>query len=132
MRAVGDIHIYVTDFAAALRFYREGLGLVVVEEEFSRTTPFAVLDFPVAGGSSIRLFGGAEPWPPGARPDVGQYPTVRFDIVTDEFDSTLLQLLEHGGTQVGEVERYNGSRVVTIADPDGNTFELIEVPEEDD
>lgn len=132
MLTIGDVYVYVTDFNAALRFYRDGLGLAVVEEQLNAAAPFAVLDFPEDVGSSIRLFGGASPWPEGARPDVGQHPTIRFDVLTDEFDKLLLRLLEHGGAQAGEIETYGDLRVVTIADPDGNTFELIEVPADEE
>lgn len=131
MRAVGDIHIYVTDFDAALGFYRDGLGLAVVEQELSASSPFAVLEFP-DGGSAVRLLGGARAWPPETRPDVGEHPTIRFDVITDEFDTLLLRAAERGGMQIGDIETYDGMRVVTLADPDGNTFELIEVPGDDD
>lgn len=129
MLAVGDVHVYVADFNLALRFWEDGLGLRVIEREVSRAAAFAVLEFP-DGGPALRLFGGAEPWAPGERPDVGSRPTVRFDLVTSEFDRTLVRALDHGGRQIGAVERYSGARVVTLADPDGNTFELLEVPEE--
>ena len=39
------------------------------------------------------------------------------------------QCPRHGGEQVDEIESYHDLRVVTLADPDGNTFELVEVPE---
>jgi len=127
MLAISDIYVYVTDFAVALRFYRDGLGLTVAEQETSAASSFALLDFS-DGGPSIRLFGGVEPWPLGQRPPAEARPTVRFDIATDDFDGTLSRLLECGGEQADEIEEYDGLRVVTVADPDGNTFELVEVP----
>jgi predicted enzyme related to lactoylglutathione lyase len=130
MLSIGDVHIYVHDFNLALRFWADGLGLKVVDKEVSSASAFALLEF-AAAGPAIRLFGGAEPWPENARPAVGTRPTVRFDIVASDFDATLVRLIECGGTQVGEIEAYGGSRVVTIADPDGNTFELLEVPEDE-
>jgi catechol 2,3-dioxygenase-like lactoylglutathione lyase family enzyme len=130
MLAIGDLHVYVHDFERALRFWSEGLGLKVVEKELSQASAFALLEFP-GGGSAIRLFGGAEPWPEDMRPLVALRPTVRFDVVTVDFDATLVRLMENGGRQVDEVETYGKSRVVTIADPDGNTFELLEVPEDE-
>jgi predicted enzyme related to lactoylglutathione lyase len=131
MLSVGDIHIYVCDFNLALRFWADGLGLNIVEKEVSSASAFALLEFPGAG-PAIRLFGGAEPWPRGERPEVGTRPTIRFDVVTTDFDETLVRLMECGGRQIGEIEAYGGSRVVTIADPDGNTFELLEVPEDEE
>jgi predicted enzyme related to lactoylglutathione lyase len=131
MLAIGDIHIYVHDFNLALRFWADGLELRVVEKEVSQASAYALLEFPGAG-PAIRLFGGAQPWPEDERPDVGTRPTIRFDVVTTAFDDTLVRLMESGGRQVGEIEAYGGSRVVTIADPDGNTFELLEVPEDEE
>ncbi len=129
MLFVGDIHIYVSDFTLALRFWADGLRLRVVEKEVSRSSAYARLDFPT-GGSSIRLLGPVEPWPPGDRPLPDAYPTVRFDITTTDFDDTLVRLIDHGGRPVDEIETYNGLRAVTIADPDGNIFELLEISEE--
>ena len=131
MLAIGDIHVFVHDFNLALRFYGDGLGLEIAEKQVSSGSAYALLEFP-AGGPAIQLSGGAEPWPEGERPEVGARPTVRFDMVTADFDATLIRVTEHGGRQVGEIESYGGSRVVTVADPDGNTFDLIEVPEDTD
>jgi predicted enzyme related to lactoylglutathione lyase len=129
MLAIGDIHIFVHDFTLALRFWADGLGLKVVDKEISSASAFALLEFPIAG-PAIRLFGGAEPWPEDTRPD--NHPAIRFDLVASDFDAALVRLIENGGRQIGEIETYGNSRVVTIADPDGNTFELLEVPEDAD
>ncbi|MFO0839481.1 MAG: VOC family protein [Phycisphaerae bacterium] len=129
MLAIGDIHIFVHDFELALRFYRDGLSLRVAEREVSAHSAFARLDFP-DGGPSIRLFGSVEAWPESTRPAVGTRPTIRFDVTVSDFDATLVRLLEAGGKQADEIEAYGGIRVVTIADPDGNTFELLELPRE--
>lgn len=130
MLAINDIHVYVADFPTALRFYGDGLDLAVVQHVPSATSPFAVLEFP-DGGPSICLFGGAERWPAGQRPPAGSRPTVRFDITTDDFEGTLARLTECGGEVIEPIEEYEGLRVVTVADPDGNTFELLEVPREE-
>jgi catechol 2,3-dioxygenase-like lactoylglutathione lyase family enzyme len=131
MLVVGDLHIYVSDFVGALRFWSDGLGLSVVEKETTEFSAFARLESP-SGGPSIRLFGVAEPWPEGERPLAGSRPTIRFDVMTDAFDETLVRLLENGGTQIDQIETYEGLRTVTIADPDANTFELVEVPPEEE
>ncbi len=130
MLFIGDVHVYVSDFTLALRFWADGLQLEIAEKEIGRHSGYARLDFP-DGGPSLRLLGPVEPWPPEVRPPIDLYPTIRFDITTSDFDATLARLLEHGGRQVGEVESYNGLRAVTIADPDDNMFELLELrPEE--
>lgn len=129
MLAVGDIHVFVSDFPLALRFWRDGLGLTVIEQQGATASPFAVLEVP-DGGPAIRLFGGVKPWGENERPPVGERPTVRFDITTSDFNGTLAALLDCGGQQLDEIEEYEGYRVVTVADPDGNSFELFEVPDE--
>jgi catechol 2,3-dioxygenase-like lactoylglutathione lyase family enzyme len=129
MLFIGDIHIYVSDFALALRFWAEGLGLHVIEKEVSPHSAYARLDFP-DGGPSIRLLGPVDPWQPDEQPSPDTRPDVRFDITTSDFDAVLARLLECGGRQVDEIESYENLRGVTIADPDANVFELLELPAE--
>jgi predicted lactoylglutathione lyase len=79
----------------------------------------------------VRLLG---PVPAGPEPRAGapvDAPTVRFDVTTSDFDAVLVRLMEHGGRQMDDIETYNGLRIVTMADPDGNLFELLEITEED-
>ncbi|MGD8450653.1 MAG: VOC family protein [Phycisphaerae bacterium] len=127
MLGIGDIHVYVSDFDAGLRFWAEGLGLSVAERQSSRYAASARLDFP-DGGPSLRLLAPVAPWAPGTRPEPGTLPGVAFDVTTDQFDAVLVRLLERGGRQESEIEAYEGLRMVTLADPDGNAFDLIEVP----
>lgn len=130
MLAIGDIHIYVSDFVRALRFWAEGLGLEASEKEVTPNSAYAVIDFP-DGGPSIRLLGPVDPWEPGTRPAAGSRPTIRFDITTTDFDGTLARLIDCGGQTLDPIEEYEGLRVVTVADPDGNSFELLEIPSKD-
>ncbi len=130
MLTIGDVYVFVSDFQRALRFWVDGLGLRLVEQEASPSSAFATLEFPDEG-PAIHLIGGAEPWETGERPEVGARPTIRFDLLTTEFDATLVRTLENGGQQLDEVESYNEMRGVTISDPDGNSFTLIEIPEND-
>ena len=129
MLTIGDIYLFVSDFPRALRFWRDGLQLELVEQEQSAAAAFAVLEFP-DGGPALRLLSGAAPWPEGERPEPGVQAGISFDVMTDEFDDLLVRLLEHGGSQAAEIESYNDLRVVTVADPDGNAFDLLEVMEE--
>ncbi len=130
MLTIGDVYVFVSDFKAALRFWVDGLGLHLVEQEASPSSAFATLEFPDEG-PAVHLIGGCEAWLEGERPEVGSRPTVRFDVLTTEFDATLVRVLDNGGQQVEEVESYNDMRGVTIADPDGNTLTLIEIPEDE-
>lgn len=127
MLALEEIHLYVSDFDRGLRFWGDGLQLTLAE--FSRDDEFARLEFP-EGGPSLRISGGVMRWGVDERPPPGTRPGVSFDVATTEFDDVLVRLIEHGGRQESDVEVYNGLRVVTLADPDGNSFDLIELPRE--
>jgi catechol 2,3-dioxygenase-like lactoylglutathione lyase family enzyme len=126
MQFVGDIHIYVSDFERARRFWAGGLQLEIAEQQVSPHSAFARLNFP-DGGPSIRIIAPSDPWPADTRPPPGSRPTITFDITTTNFDDTLIRLMEHGGRQIDEIETYGNLRAVTVADPDGNTFELLEI-----
>lgn len=130
MLSVGDVHIYVTDLAVALRFWADGFGLLVAEKEVTPHSGYARLDFP-DGGPSLRLIGSVDPWPQGGRPELGTRPGYTFDLTTTDFDATLVRLIEHGGQQLDEIEAYRDLRLVSLADPDGNVFELLELPSDD-
>lgn len=127
--AIGDIHVYVTDLQAALRFWATGLRLEVAEQDPNQYGAYARLEFP-DGGPSLVLMGGDEPpLRPTQEADVEPAePAVTFEIMTTAFDDILVRLLEHGGQQLGETEMYNDLKIATVSDPDGNTFELIELP----
>ena len=131
MLSVGDIHIFVHDFKAAMKFWSKGLGLKILDHDQTPATAFALLETDAAG-PCIHLIGGASAWPPDERPQTGAHPEITFDLITTTFDDTLVRVLEHGGRQAGEIEIYNKYRSVTIVDPDGNSIELLEVPEEDE
>ncbi|MCA9244840.1 MAG: VOC family protein [Phycisphaerales bacterium] len=130
MICVGDIHIYVSDMAVAMRFWRDALALDTLDEESSPSAGYALLGFP-DGGPCLRIFSGVDAWDDNSNPSVGARPGLGFDIVTDDFDGTLVKLIEAGGRKVDEIEEYEGARIVTLTDPDGNQFELVEDVESD-
>ena len=129
MLSIDIIRVYVHDFKTALRFWSVGLGLKVVDSEEESAAPFAILE-PPAGVPAIHLIGGADPYPLEQRPIPGTRPEVFFDVVTTEFDDTLVRLIENGGRRLGDIETHDETRVVSVADPDGNMFDLFEIPEE--
>lgn len=127
MLSIGDVQVYVSDFPKALRFWADGLRLRITERDVGEHAAFARLELG-EDEPSVRLISADAAWEPGTRPPHGSRPTICFDITTDAFDETLIRLLEHGGQQAGEIETYNELRMITVADPDGNTFDLIELP----
>ncbi|QOJ13146.1 MAG: VOC family protein [Planctomycetia bacterium] len=126
MLSLGDIQITVSDLERGLRFWATGLGLRVTAREQTPHSGFAVVEF--EDGARLRLISPARAWEPGERPQPGDRPGLSFDVETSTFEDTLLRLLEHGGVQTGEVEAYEGMRIVPLEDPDGNPLDLIELP----
>lgn len=123
MLIIDEVHVYATDLGAALRFYAEGLGLRPVRAE-SGSAGYALLE-PTGGGALLRLFGGNAPRENGGDPQSGRV-GITFSVTVNDLDAVLGRVLSLGGRRMDEIEQYAGLRVVTIADPDGNTFELVE------
>ena len=123
----GDIHIYVRDLDEALQFWEDGLGLILVDRDDEGA--FARLDFP-GGGPIVELIASVDVFELLEPAALCERPAVSFDVTTSDFDDVLVRLLENGGRQEGAIETYRDLRIVTVADPDGNAFELIEVPSE--
>jgi hypothetical protein len=49
---------------------------------------------------------------------------LHLDLISDEFDREVERLLTLGATRVNEV-RQGGAHWVTLADPEGNEFDLV-------
>lgn len=127
MLSIGEINIHVSDFERAVAFWADGLGLTVAEREEWPGNAHARLDFE-DGSPSIRLIWPAAAWIGGERPLYGARPQISFDVATDRFEETLARVAEHGGEIVGEIQQFENQRTAQIADPDGNVFELVEIP----
>ena len=129
MLAFGDVQIYVRDFEAALRFWTRGVGLDVVEQESGENGSYARLEFP-DGGPDLLLIAPPEGEGPVSSPD--EPGSVSFNVTTTDFEATLARLLEYDGRQMGPTETYDNLKFVTVADPEGHTFDLVEVPEDEE
>ncbi|MCG3127897.1 MAG: hypothetical protein CHACPFDD_02770 [Phycisphaerae bacterium] len=125
---IGEITIFSTDLERSLRFWSAGAGMRVVERNLRDHTGYVVLEF-AEGGAALVLMAPVDPWEEGRRPEHGASPQISFNLYAEDFDGALARLTEHGGTQIGDIESYAEARSVTIADPDGNTFDLYEVRE---
>lgn len=125
---IGEITIFCTDLERSLRFWSAGAGMKVVERNLRDHTGYVVLEF-AEGGAALVLMAPVDPWEQGRRPEHGACPQVSFNLYAEDFDGALARLSEQGGSQVGDIESYAEARSVTIADPDGNTFDLYEVRE---
>lgn len=125
---IDEVHVYVSDLSAALRFYIDGLGMRPVRTELGAAAGYALLE-PSGGGALLRLFGGNLPRDNGGDPQSGRV-GISFSITVGDLEALLGRALSLGGRRVDEIEQYAGLRVVTLADPDGNAFELVEAQPE--
>jgi predicted enzyme related to lactoylglutathione lyase len=86
-----------------------------------------VADGASAGNATIN----ADPAIPGSRIGFHQVPeskTVKnrmhFDLITTDFDAEIDRLTRLGATKLNEVK--NGAHWATLADPEGNEFDVID------
>ncbi|WP_329138679.1 VOC family protein [Streptomyces sp. NBC_01476] len=101
------------DAKAAATFWAEALGRTVDE-----------------GADETAAFVASDPAVPGSRIGFRQVPEdktvknrVHFDLATGDFDVELARLTALGATKLNEVNA--GIRYATLADPEGNEFDLI-------
>jgi predicted enzyme related to lactoylglutathione lyase len=119
LRRIDMMALYVTDWSAALAWYRDRLGLTPVYVEQDHR--FAVLAFP-DGGPVLHLV--VDP-----RPGHGRSRCVA-NVLVEDFDATLVELRERGVEVVAvQEEADDGYRLATITDPEGNEINLyVSVP----
>ncbi|MGJ8651742.1 MAG: flotillin-like FloA family protein [Opitutaceae bacterium] len=110
----GFIAFPASDFEASLIFYRDHLGLRISkegEDDFSRYTHFD------CRGLGIHLYEWTKPF---NRAHTG------LQLYVQDVDALYAELQEKGVTFNGAVrDEPWGGRVVTVRDPDGNLFDLL-------
>ena len=131
--------LFVRDAERSVQFYRDGLGLTVlrdlesdndwpallgVESKHLRAVIMGDPDNPEVGQVEVLTF--ADPVPAGPPPSAPTVTTVMlsFHVL---LDTVLPKVLELGATPFGRVTLGNGTRVVTVRDPDGIMVELIDI-----
>lgn len=103
-----------SDFEASLRFYRDLLGLPVVKEGTDDFSRFAHFD---CSGFGIHVYEWTKPF---NRAHTG------LQMYVDDVDALHTELRSHGVKFSGEIrDEPWGGRTVTVADPDGNLFDLL-------
>jgi predicted enzyme related to lactoylglutathione lyase len=50
---------------------------------------------------------------------------VHLDLITTDFDAEVSRLTELGATKLNEVKKDSGAHWATLADPEGNEFDVI-------
>lgn len=103
-----------SDFEASLRFYRDLLDLPIVKEGTDDFSRFAHFD---CAGFGIHIYEWTKPF---KRAHTG------LQMYVDDVDLLHAELRSHGVKFSGEIrDEPWGGRQVTVADPDGNLFDLL-------
>ena len=122
------ISLTVDDFDAAVRLYRDGLGLPEVADWSSDHGRVLLLD---AGRATLELFDEAQ----AAMVDeleVGRRVSgkVRFALQVPDADAAVSELVEAGASRVADaVDTPWGDRNARVAAPDGMQLTLFTLPE---
>jgi catechol 2,3-dioxygenase-like lactoylglutathione lyase family enzyme len=110
------VTVQVANFAAAVEWYRDVLGLAVVYLEPSE---FCVLAPPGTSGSPALALATDHPDRISPRPGIGWAPT----LAVDDFDAAVAELRQRGVTFDAEEEGADeGYRLVRVLDPEGNAI----------
>ncbi|MDA7518139.1 VOC family protein [bacterium] len=114
IRKAGFVAFPAADFEASVIFYRDLLGLPAVREGVVQGERFMHFN---AGGLGIRIYEWTKPF---HRAHTG------LQFYVDDVDALHAELLEHGVRFSGAIrDEPWGGRVVTVVDPDGNFFDLL-------
>jgi catechol 2,3-dioxygenase-like lactoylglutathione lyase family enzyme len=109
------VTVQVGNFDAAVRWYRDVLGLSVLSLE---PNEFCMLVPPGSEGPALAL-ATDHPDRISPRPGIGWAPT----LVVDDFDATVAELRRRGVTFDAEEEGADeGYRLVRVLDPEGNAI----------
>lgn len=121
---LGVVVLYAEDFEAMLAFYRDDLGLEVIEIQpghgYDEGVDFAFFD---AGGVGIEIFDRSV-HPPELPSSVGG--AVRAGFQVDDLDTTRDGLISRG-IGVGPFVNKDWGRYVELTDPEGNPLVIFQV-----
>ena len=121
IRGVLETALYVDDLEAAVRFYRDVLGLQLIAADFARDAFFR------CGGGVLLLFRAEK-----TLDSDGEIPAhgttgpghAAFNVPQSELPAWMDRLGRHGVAIEREHEWFDGMRSVYFRDPDGNCLEL--------
>lgn len=121
MRVQGFIWagLLVSDLEKAIAFYRDVLGLPLIEREERG----ALLD---AGNGAL-----LELWPTGiasSSPKSPERQSLRVAFKVDDLNVAVSELQGRGIRFIGEIGEYEGTRWISFIDPEGNRLSLKEIP----
>jgi predicted enzyme related to lactoylglutathione lyase len=111
--------LLVSDLERAITFYRDVLGLPLIERDKSCAL------FDAGNGALFEL------WPTGAASSSAKTPfeqSLRIALRVDDLDDAVSKLKSRGVQFLGEIDEYEGTRWINFIDAEGNRLELKEVP----
>jgi catechol 2,3-dioxygenase-like lactoylglutathione lyase family enzyme len=116
---IQDVHFNVADMPRAVAFYRDVLGMRVVDSNPWWTS----LDF---FGSRLGLHGnGGVPVPAVDHDGHGPFAGAVLTLRTDDIDTDVVYLQRNGVSVVGRADQDWG-RLAVFRDPDGNFLKLMQ------
>lgn len=113
---IKNIVVFVKDFQAARRFYKEQLGLPLSQETET------MMEF--LPGAETKL-GVALALHEAAQKLVGRHTGVTLTV--QGLDAVCASLVEKGARFTEPLERTPWGKMAVVADPDGNEFALVEL-----
>jgi catechol 2,3-dioxygenase-like lactoylglutathione lyase family enzyme len=121
---INSVNVYVTDQDRALSFYRDGLGFEVNIDQ-QAGPDFRWISIAPAGAQTQLMLYRTTPNMAGKWPLVGTW--TGMVLFCDDLDATYRELSERG-VRFTELPRRMpwGGYEAQFADPDGNTFELVQ------
>jgi len=110
-----NVVVFVRDFEAAKRFYKEQLKLPLVQESQ------AIMEFFPGGGPTL---GVSLAMTDAALPLVGRHTGITLQV--KEIDTLCKGLADAGVDFAEPLERTPWGKMAVVKDPDGNQFALVE------
>jgi predicted enzyme related to lactoylglutathione lyase len=110
LKGIATVWLPVTDMDRAVTFYRDSLGLDVIERDWSEVT---------AGDQRIGLNEGESPAGDGGA-------VIAFGV--DDIDSTVEELNGNGVEFTDDVSAHPWGKIAPFKDPDGNDLQLYAPP----
>jgi len=117
---LGQVMVFVKDVARMRGFYRDALGLALVEDRpdwvrFDAGGPlFALHEIPAAYAANIAITD-----PPRTRSET----PIKYTFFVSEIAAARARVVEHGG-QAGELRMIGEHASCDCIDPEGNVFQL--------
>lgn len=119
------VNIDVPDLAAAETFYRDALGLRVtrrLDHDVAELAGAATTLYLLEKAPGSRATGAAQ----DARRYTRHWTPVHVDFVVEDVEPAARRAVAAGAVQEGECVTWRGSKCITLSDPFGNGFCLIE------